>query len=446
MATNRIQCWCIDEKEDKKYDIISASYKGHVDCVKRLIDEGCDLEVTERLAGFFSTGALRAAASHGHTRVMKILLEAGINVNGTVTDINTGGVLMGASPLVTACMNGDTETIKILLDAKADPNPEINSEFNEPPLCAVALMNKLEGVKLLVDAGASLDFRFYGSYDWIHDVGGSALCKAASHGYDTIVEYLIAVGADLNIRSLRGKTALMEAATYNDSGCRSVEGKVKCAQLLIKAGSDIHAKSAHGMSALEYAAINNDRIIMEMLLVENAHINEYEECHDSQANYSCEICCPFSNVNIKKCRDEHMLIIKHTTTESKSYELWEVDIPCINLAYAAGAECPKAVIEELKNDAVQIHHWDDETLESVLMLKDDRMVASLRDICRDAIREHLMALSKAGASCKNLFIAVPRLPLPEIIRDFLLFDMKPQSLQSAWDPLPNPLPSCNFGF
>ena len=430
MAARRIQCSCIYDAEDAKYDIIWASYEGHVDCVKKLIAEGCDLEMTEP-EGYYTfdaTGALRAASSNGHTDVVKILLQAGINVNGNVRWDSDEA--WGASPLVAACINNHTETIKILLEANADPNPEPNTVFNEPLLGIVASRNNLEATKLLVEAGASLDITFHkrGLHEWADHVGGSALCKAAYYCHDKIVDYLISAGSDLNIRSLRGKTALMEAAGY----CHVyTEGEEKCAQLLIRAGSDIHAKSAHGMSALEFAALNSNRVIMEMLLVDNAHINEYkdEDNNDSETTYEC-IYCTTDEIYDDDCFDEHLPIIERTL--NNIYR--KVDVPCTNLAYVAGVDCPQTTLDDLKKDVVKIYDCDDETLNSLLMLKDDTIVPSLTDACRDKIRGHLMELSKAGANFNNLFIAVPRLPLPEMLKNFLLFGMKPQS---AWDPLPS---------
>ncbi len=60
---------------------------------------------------------------------------------------------------------------------------------------------------------------------------------------------------------------------------------------------------------------------------------------------------------------------------------------------------------------------------------------SLANICRNAIRDHMIEVSLAGAEFNNLFIGVPMLPLPASIKDYLVFGIKPQS---PWEPLSDP--------
>lgn len=81
----------------------------------------------------------------------------------------------------------------------------------------------------------------------IKDVAITSFCKAIVKGdYDT-VKSLIALGEDVNQKSL-GMTPAMFAARYN---------KVEILELLIKNGADLKIKSNQGFSVKKYAELSN---------------------------------------------------------------------------------------------------------------------------------------------------------------------------------------------
>ncbi len=51
----------------------------------------------------------------------------------------------------------------------------------------------------------------------------------------------------------------------------------------------------------------------------------------------------------------------------------------------------------------------------------DEVLPTLGCLCRQQVRSHV--LDPAGGNQKNLFIAVPHLPLPEPLKQFILFDV-----------------------
>ena len=95
----------------------------------------------------------------------------------------------------------------------------------------------LNGVLSLHQAGADLNIR-------THD-GLTALMLAACWGHGDVVKYLHLAGADLNMRSNVGRTAVMEAAQ---------SGHVDIVKYLHQAGADIAVRSDAGLTALRYAA------------------------------------------------------------------------------------------------------------------------------------------------------------------------------------------------
>ncbi len=404
----RIQCSCIDMKKDRKHDIITAVKAEHVECVEKLIAQGCDLEVTLQDPIWTPPcGALRTAVSSGNIRLVKVLLEAGINVDGVVINHRFGddNRLIRPSPLVAACIHKDMNMIKVLLESGADPNPEPNVLYNEPPLWLATCSGMLDAVKLLVTSGASVNLNFRSSLG----ESGTALYRAACAGQPEIVQYLIDNNADLSIRAARGKTPLMGAASCFITS--QTPGQAKCVQIFLRAGSDIHA--THGMTALEYAARGNNRIIMEILLAANAQINDPDT--DPHNDFATSAQCEDCNDEYENCRDIHLPVMHHLLKHF--HHSMDHDTSCINLVHAAGARCP-----------------DTKNITDVIIVRNQENILSLTDICRNAIRDHMIDVSLAGAEFNNLFVGVPMLPLPASMKDYLLFGIK---LQSPWEPLPD---------
>ena len=383
----------VHKKTKKKCDIISAAKQGHAGCVQQIIAEGGELEITDPVWDVY--GPVSIAASNGNIRIVRMLLAAGMDVNGVIS-----GKGQRACPLTEACRAGNIKTMRTLIELGASPNPNPKANICEPPLHVAVDKDHLNAVKILVKSGASINLSFPGFIDQ----GGTALCIAAHNGHDKILEYLISVRTDLNMLGTEGTTALMEAA-------RSPYYRAEqCAQLLIRAGAEINKKSTHGQSALSFAVSNEDQVVMEMLLVANAQVvDEYARC----AAEDCIGCKKRFPPDFTKGFDYHK----------------KADVSCINVAYAAGMEVPLFLIDEIK-DVVSFYNGYEETVESVL--KDHETLLPLSELCRKKIRQHLLDLIRAHADFKNLFVAIPRLPLPDIMKDFLLFNIKPQS---PWDSL-----------
>jgi ankyrin repeat protein len=161
-------------------------------------------------------------------QVASMLLEKGADVNAQlklrpqyrngVFDRGGDQVLStGATPLLLAAKVGDLDAIKLLLKYK--PLIDLPNAMGVTPLMAAAGLGHsfnptrgrfktdeqaAESVKLLQEAGATING---------HDRSGmTALHSAAEHGWNDTVKVLVADGADLQPKDVKGLTPIDHAA------------------------------------------------------------------------------------------------------------------------------------------------------------------------------------------------------------------------------------------
>lgn len=131
--------------------------------------------------------------SPGHHEAARLLLSRGVDVD----PIDFRG-----TPLHLAAGKAHDQVVKVLLEHCADPNRVFNSVFSPPMLACCEC--SLECVKLLVEAGADVNFR--------NPYVPTALTKAAAAGLTGIVKFLLEAGANPNISDELGKNAIIYAA------------------------------------------------------------------------------------------------------------------------------------------------------------------------------------------------------------------------------------------
>ena len=146
------------------------------------------------------------------------LLEAGADVNAPMTADFRDGYRnrlnrVGATPFLLASKNVDTEVMRVLLHAGADPLVP-NADLTTPLMVAAGVdmwnpgedggatvehePEALEAVKMLVALGNDVHA--------VNDRGETALHGAAYRGAPSIVDYLVGQGAELDARSAQGWT------------------------------------------------------------------------------------------------------------------------------------------------------------------------------------------------------------------------------------------------
>ena len=222
--------------------LIGASYHGHTETVKALLDAGADVNMGSPGVGWT---ALSMAADNGQTEVIKILLDAGVNVNAAIGNGNTA--------LMRAAMHGQTEVVEILLEAGAEVN---NKSVSGSTALMFAASRYSDIVNILLNAGAKIDAG--------DDSGKTALMNAAWFGHPEIVDNLLKSGAEVHTTDKYGKTALMIA---------SENGHLAAVAILLQEGADVNDGSQDGSTALMYAASENRTEVVQLLLQAGADVN-----------------------------------------------------------------------------------------------------------------------------------------------------------------------------
>ena len=190
------------------------------------------------------TTALHWATYRDDAEMVSRLLAAGADVNRTNRYDET--------PLSLACVNGNSGIVEDLLELGAYPNLHA---AGEPPLLTCARSGSIETVKLLLRHGANPNV----TDAW---KGQTALMWAAAEDHVTVVETLVAHGADVNLASTAGETPLLFAVQLgHDDTMRTLlaAGHHTFGPMLLDHGADPNALDKQGQSAL-YAVVEARRL------------------------------------------------------------------------------------------------------------------------------------------------------------------------------------------
>ncbi|XP_078118523.1 uncharacterized protein ankrd50l isoform X2 [Sander vitreus] len=229
----------------------SAAWGGHSEAVRLLLDAGADVD------GCDAEGrtALRAAAWGGHEEIVLTLLDYGAQVDKADSK--------GRTPLIAAAYMGHHEAVEILLDHNAEVNladGDGRTALSVAALCvptAAGVKGYGEVASLLLERGADPGHRD-------HD-GMTPLLLAAYEGHDDVVELLLEAGADVdetagpngNVPAAAAVTPLLAAAAM---------GHMKTVARLLFWGAAVDAIDCEGRTALCLAAARGSVEVVRALL------------------------------------------------------------------------------------------------------------------------------------------------------------------------------------
>ncbi|KAJ7481304.1 ankyrin repeat-containing domain protein [Mycena galericulata] len=224
------------------YEIIVASYYGHLHMVQLLVEHGANVDAQD---GRYGT-ALQAAAEQGHEDIVGLLIEHGVNVNAEGGEYGTA--------MQAAADGGHEDIVQLLIEHGANVNAQ-GGRYGTA-LQAAADSGHEDIVRHLIDHGADVNAQV-GRY-------GTALQAAADSGHEGIVRFLIEHGSNVDTQGGRYGTALQAAAN---------SGHEDIVQLLIEHGANINAQGGRYGTALQAAADRGHEDIVHLLIEHGANVN-----------------------------------------------------------------------------------------------------------------------------------------------------------------------------
>jgi|GEM_PF-3112137 len=209
--------------------------RGKGEMARLLVGRGADLEAEDDL----HETPLIKACTFGNKELIPVLLELGANVNHVAKEKHT------ALWYAISSMK-DVETVKLLVEAGADPN-EMYEYGDNPFLLAICAQSDPVAEYLLPltkDAGR------------INKHGVSALHFCASYDNAAMIRKLLARGVDVNSTITGGVTALMDACQHY---------RIKSAQVLLEHGALVNTVNEYGETARSIAERQGHVKILELL-------------------------------------------------------------------------------------------------------------------------------------------------------------------------------------
>jgi ankyrin repeat protein len=323
---------------------------GKTDAVKVLLDHGAQVNTKETWG---DTTALMWAVAERHPAVVKMLLDRGADVNARSKFVpsTTGRGFEGTTPvavksgqaaeelssgsltpLMFAAREGDVESARLLIAAKADVNA---IDGDGKPALSLAIFNgNYEVASLLVDNHADVnraDVQGFTPLFWAADrrnmetapnfpwmvttdplplirklldaganpnavvnntprarmregspriVFATALMRAAFSGDLELTKLLVARGADPHIMSKDRETTLMAASgtgfINGYSKGRSAAERLEVVKLLVQLGEDVNAADNYGITPLMVAANMGEVPIVQYLIDQGADLGTYD--------------------------------------------------------------------------------------------------------------------------------------------------------------------------
>lgn len=222
----------------------NAAETGDTARLQELLHQGFPVD---QRGGSMDETALVVAARRGNLEIVKILLNAGADINAKTK--------YGDTSLTAATHFCHPYIAEYLIEQGADVNAK-NDGFGSTPLMLASECNDLEIVKTLIKKGAKIDEK--------NKSGGTSLMAASAKGHGEIVQSLIRLGADVNLTESRGNDAL-QYAVYR--------GHLSVVKALLENGAMPNRKNQSGMLPLHVAIYQNNSSIAKLLLSMGANPN-----------------------------------------------------------------------------------------------------------------------------------------------------------------------------
>ncbi|XP_006897911.1 PREDICTED: ankyrin repeat and SOCS box protein 16 [Elephantulus edwardii] len=334
------------------------------------------------------TTPLTIAAGRGYTDCARHLIRLGAELDSRIG---------GRAALHEACAQAQVDCVQLLLTFGAKAN--VLSEEGNAPLHLCIAPESLQCAKLLLEAGAKVNLA-------AKENEVTPLHVAAARGLEEHVVLYLAHGADVDLRTSQGETAL-------NAACAAAEGPgpggqhEAVARRLLEAGADARAAGRKRHTPLHNACANGCGALAELLLshgalvrVPNGAGHTPMDCAlqavQDAPNWEPEVL--FSALLDYGAQPVHPEMLKLCASFPRALEVLLNAYPCV-------PSCDAWV------DAVPPELWQEHEAfyrSALCMVNQPRQ---LQHLARLAVRAQL------GGCCRQ---AATWLPLPPLLRDYLL--------------------------
>ena len=408
--------------------------------VELLLKHGADVNYESKQSG---ETALMKAVTGSCCKIVGDLLKNGASVNHVTS--------AGKTALMSVCQDGQEDILKLLLEYGADVNI-VNTHTGESPLIAAARgMASLTFIEKLLNQRVDVNHK--------SKSGETALTCACKNGDDEVsfdnkaplpvVEMLLKQGACVNVVENNGNTALI---------CACQNGEEKVAKLLLEHGADVKSVSKEtGETALTAAVFSRASVdLVKKLLHKGANPNQNVKNRKQMLTFVCE------NEN----KELFNSLLEHGADVNAVYAATGESA----LIVAARTRSPDKFVEKLLIRGADVNHKDNDgksalhcvcrqydrkptvmlllkygaslvdiqkistySVDAKILLKKAGLqtgelkvpltavqgkIPSLYDLCRIPARQHVMN----SFPNSNLFHMIPRLTLPQKMKDFLVYN------------------------
>jgi quinoprotein dehydrogenase-associated probable ABC transporter substrate-binding protein len=250
VTQERVEHW-LEEGADLTQELSNAVLAADVARIKFLVGKGADINARDT-QGY---APIHTAARNRHPELVAALADLGADLNIADGD--------GMTPLIHAAMRNHVPTVKMLLARGAEIERPGGKGY--PPLALSIAENKFEVAKALMEAGAAIDnpagpeglTPLMVAASQVSPGEGGIFLPGSTRPLD-IARELIKRGANVNAQTRHGVTPLMIAAARNVTPMIG---------LLVQGGANTELKSLEGKTALQIAEQNGSEQAAKALKV-----------------------------------------------------------------------------------------------------------------------------------------------------------------------------------
>ncbi|KAM0350446.1 hypothetical protein ACHAP4_010013 [Fusarium culmorum] len=216
----------VDEPGKNPVDV--AVEYGHYKCLKIVLDHGFSPNI------YTSGGdtALRCAAYYGRMDICELLLKSGAD-----PDLTPEGAV--TTPLIQAVTRGDLDMVKLLIKYKVTIDNRETSVWSRTPMHIAVDSKKPAIVQYLLAQGADPNVR--------DSEGVPPIASAVKAGDPDVVQWLVEKGAAVNLANDSNETTLLHEAISHPETLR----------ILLQHGADITMTNKWSQTALDVAIGSN---------------------------------------------------------------------------------------------------------------------------------------------------------------------------------------------